>query len=67
MGKNLEDWRTKYPDRVRCGGCKATGVEMKWNDQAELVPVEPKRVCQTCNGTGWVSDIATRHSGQRPA
>ena len=37
---------------IMCGGCKATGVKLEWR-KGELVPVEPKQPCPTCNGSGW--------------
>lgn len=40
-------------NRTMCGGCKATGIAMGWNNAGELVPVEPRRPCPTCNGTGF--------------
>lgn len=35
---------------IRCGGCKATGVEHKWNDKGEYLPTG--NICPTCAGSG---------------
>lgn len=39
--------------RIMCGGCKATGVALGWNVDGELIPIEPRRPCPTCNGSGF--------------
>mgnify|MGYP001567896520 FL=1 len=35
---------------VRCGSCKATGIEHKWNDKGDLLPTGNR--CPSCGGTG---------------
>lgn len=42
-------WRVPRANVIRCGGCKATGVEHVWI-AGELVPTQHR--CPTCRGTG---------------
>jgi hypothetical protein len=35
---------------IRCGACKATGVEHVWDDKGNLVPTGNR--CPSCDGTG---------------
>lgn len=40
--------------KIKCGGCKGTGAEHRWNNKAELEPTG--NPCPTCDGTGVAPD-----------
>lgn len=51
---SYETWQGLWgtPASVKCGNCKATGLEHKWTAAGDFVPVEPERACKACNGIG---------------
>lgn len=53
----VEQWFEKQPMRVMCGGCKATGLERAWDKNADLKPVEPRRPCKSCGGSGFSARV----------
>ena len=53
-----DDWLRRFPMRAMCGGCKATGLEHAWTKEADLRPVEPKKLCPACNGVGYLASAA---------
>lgn len=36
--------------KIKCGACKGTGVEHKWDANADLVPTGNQ--CPACDGSG---------------
>jgi hypothetical protein len=52
MTLNYQTWKERHPWSM-CGGCTATGLEHAWTKDADYKPVEPRRPCLTCKGSGW--------------